>query len=383
MAIEQIVGCTPWRLLQPRPFTDYEWGVVHTCIAGQASGRLQPAEFFGSQAETMALVTAIRQQSCAAWKGTAFGPAPAVDTRWFKALATWYWGLPLAQRATVPGQIMSGLLCGQATPWAMPIVTGKGPGEYAPQLSDFPAVDACSDSRKRTMYAPMTGREMMNLFKLLDPQHQLPPQLVQIAAMAPAMFLDRDFIVGIQLKPLDNLPGFLGTMGQWTQMPSATAVVDDVALIWAPGKGASVLNLISGGPIDMNAVAALITQMAPDLLGGLGAIPGLAQALPGLLQQYAGPLATVFGSTQQKPTPNFSPSPSPAPVGNKLADTPAPVLGSMRDPAPPLPAGSKIVDTGAPVGAEPPPGADSSPWPVIAAVGAAVVVAALVMRSRD
>jgi hypothetical protein len=307
MSLQDVVACAPFRLSKPRPVTEYEWGVIQTAMEETQIGNPNLARSSGYglpvvSVEVAALIAAIRARPCpgpSAWKYTAFGPAPAVDLRRYKCFAWWYFGLDVPARANALRDIATGAnelglhLCNEGVvnlDACPPSMRGAdGPGEYVFQTSRYPADQTpCAATRARTIYLPMTGRKALDLGKMLGATGQLPPEWLQMASLAPAAFMDREFLVGLQMKPNVDYATILAAVMRPGTTPGglvlmAPQVFEEVALIWAPGKGASMMSMLTGG-LDPVALLALLQQIMPDLLGEWGnALPGLMQQLPGLL----------------------------------------------------------------------------------------------------
>jgi hypothetical protein len=275
----------------------------------------------------------------------------------------------------------SGLLCGRGlaagyTVYQCPTVTGQiGRGqrdlwEGAPQngaLSAGVAVEQCAYVRSRISYTPMTGQEMLELFKSVG--GQLPPQLQAAAQLA--RFINRSFLLGVQVR--QSSPGLLGQMASTTDlMALAKGAIEEMALVWAPGKGASVMFLMDGA--DPAKLLALVAAMAPDMLGEI--IPGLTQVLPGLIPSPNDPFWSVIFGSGGKVLPR------------QLAGLGSAGLGQAAIPQPGTPpsTGVDVVDTpGAQLPGDSPPigelkvaGATVTTW--LFGAAAAVLVTALIVK---
>lgn len=357
MSLSEIVQCAPFRQNAPRPLSSYEWGVVQTAMA-RAMNQTQFG--VGNTTEPRDLVLAMQVQTCPAWKQSSFGPPPCVATFWYKCFAAWYAGFDPLSRMKIRADVAMGLLCQPNAPWAGCTPAARGAGmadvwEGGPQQVDGSigvggALEYCASYRDRTVYAPVRGRELVKIFQQLGPGG-VPPGLVQMAEAAPALFLDRDFLLGVQAKK--HIPPEV-LLGQASPVGLALQVLEDVALIWGPGQGASVLDFFKG-PIDPQKLAGLLGALSPDLLGAAVA------AAPAVLQQY-GPLMTgLLGAAGQilggggfkgfgsyggfgAVHPGLAQPGTPSNTGIRLLDVPVSGLG--KEPAPPLPPGTKTVGIG-------------------------------------
>jgi hypothetical protein len=305
VSLAEVVGCAPFRLSAPRALTPYEWAVVETALGRAMS---QKAFGLGTSGEPRQLVLAMQMQQCPAWKTSLFGPPPSVATYWYKCFATWYAGFDPMTRAKIRADIGGGLLCSSnGAPWAncTPESRGAGPAdlwEGGPQIVEpamgYPSNEGCALLRDRTMYTPVRGKDLVKMLQFLGPAGQLPPGLLQMAQAAPALFLDKDFLLGVQAKK-DISAAVLGG-GLAPDLPGlALQTLEEVALIWAPGQGASLLDFFSG-KIDAAKLMALLTKMSPDMLGTLASsLPGILQTLPGLAAQYGPAMGDIFGAATQ------------------------------------------------------------------------------------
>jgi len=361
MSLAEVVGCAPFRLTAPRALTPYEWAVVETALGRAMS---QKAFGLGTTDEPRQLRMAMQVQPCTAWKTSLFGPPPSVATYWYKCFATWYAGFDPVTRMKIRADVGGGLLCGSSgAPWASctPESRGAGPAdlwEGGPQIVEpamgFPSNEACALLRDRTMYTPVRGKDLVKMLQFLGPAGQLPPGLLQMAQAAPALFLDKDFLLGVQAKK-DISAAVLGG-GLAPDLPGlALQTLEEVALIWAPGQGASLLEFFSG-KIDAAKLMALLTKMSPDMLGTLASsLPGILQSLPGLAAQYGPSMGDIFGAaTQMIPqlltglqgfagaSSQGASQPGTRPTtGLTVIDQPGPALAGRT--APPLPAGTPTV----------------------------------------
>lgn len=295
-ALQDVIRCAPFRLPQPRPLTPFEWSVVRQAIL-DGFAAAQKLTLPG-QPEVEALVQAIRNQTaCPAWTTSSFGPAPAVAPYAYECLGAWYAQLDPASKARALSDIaFQGLLCHPQPPWAAcptsKSLLGRTAGdlwEGAPQRGQlFTGAEVCAWPRQRTAYVPMTGREMLALFRLAG--GQVPPEF-KAAEQVGEPFLDRTFLVGIMARPPGPIPGGSDLMSV------VHGLTEEIAVIWAPGRGASLMFLLDQ-PIDSARISALLATMLPDLLPEL--IPGVQGWLPGLLPKPDDPIwQTIFGTLGQ------------------------------------------------------------------------------------
>ncbi len=341
MASMDVVACAPFRLTAPRPLTPWEWRVVATAIETELSLRNLSAVADGPK-----LVAAIQNSPAASWRSSAYGPAPAVDTRLYAKLARWYASLAPSSRGSALADIANGsLLVGvQKNVWDTPaydvagdherwegsfqVVRGTAGGYAGPS-------SRCNVARGYTAYIPVSGRQLIEIVKRLQGGAALSSGFDPVLQAAPALFLDRSFLLGVVAKQSVDL-GTLAGSTSGTMAQAASALFHDVALIWAPQRGASLMPLLGG--LAPAAVSSLLLAMGADLAGGLGLpaeaqsvltdilrSPWLEQALPGLLQQYTG------GS-------NFGPS-SRFKSGFRVVDQTGDEL--EKAPPPPLPKGAR------------------------------------------
>lgn len=279
MSITEIIGCAPFRLTSPRPLTAYEWNLV-----GAAFLQSMPTP------QAIALAAAVSSQvACPGWKTSAFGPAPAVNLTWYRALGRWYGQLNAVSQTAALGDIGRGLLCGPNPPWAgfvdkTPTWEGDCQNADNSASSGVAGLEPCAPNRRRTFYTPVTGADVVAVAKMLAANPvpglpQIPPFIVSMIQQGqlPEDFLKRTFLLGFETAA----PG-----------EKAKAIIfSEVALIWAPGQGASVADLFRpDGTIDIAKLMALLQLLAPSIAPSL--IPGFMQSLPGmlpgLLQQIGG-----------------------------------------------------------------------------------------------
>lgn len=391
MSLADVVGCAPFRLTAPRTLTPYEWAVIETAL-GRAMDQKQFG--LGMSGEPHQVMLAMQAQTCPAWKTSLFGPGPAVATYWYKCFAAWYAGFDPMTRAKIRADIGGGLLCSTSgAQWASctPESRGAGPAdlwEGGPQTVEpsmgMPSTEPCAFFRDRTMYAPVRGNDLVKMLQFLGPAGQLPPGLLQMAQAAPSLFLDKDFLLGVQAKK-DISPTILASSPDMVGM--ALQALDEVALIWAPGQGASLMDFFKG-QIDPNKLIALLTKMSPDVLGTIAAgLPGLLQTLPGLATQYGPALGGIFGAATQMipqlmtglqgfagPSSQGASQPGTRPTtGLSVIDQTGKSLDGRA--APPLPAGTPTVSLST---------ADTSSllW-IAAAAAAAIALIVVVAKASD
>jgi hypothetical protein len=361
VALADIIHCAPFRLTTPRALSGYEWTVVRQALR---SGYAQAGVFAMTPAaraeiETL-LATLANQTACPGWRQSAFGPAPAVAPFAYECLGAWYARLDPASKARALADIAHGLLCQPNPPWAScPHARALGPRdlwEGAVQRGELaPGVEPCALPRQRISYVPMRGTELLALFRLAG--GQLPPQLAEAARFGGA-FLERDFLVGVEAKPPD--PAVLGQLARSVDLLAiARALVQDVALVWAPGKGASVRFLLDQ-PLDGSKIIALVTVMLPDLLPSM-----LPTLLPQLIPPPNDPLwGTLFGT-----------------LGQVLGPRPAPLRGfGQAEPGTPPTTGVAVIDRpGSELPTDPPPirGLKPTSSSFVIGIGAAVLAVGL------
>jgi len=276
MALAEIIACAPFRLPAPRPLTAYEWNIVGTTISKSAP-----------YADANALVGALQAQPCAAWKTSAFGPPPAVSTGAYEGLGRWYVSLDAPSRANAIAGITRGDLC-KPGPWQsfypqQPTWEGGVQNPDGSASSNVQGLEACARERQLATYVPTTGQDIVNVAKLVllaQPQlaNQVPPFIMGMIqnGQIPQDFLSRSFLFGIEFaKP-----------GEQTKVPFCS----EVALIWAPGQGASVADLFGPNGIDLAKLIVLLQAMAPSIAPSLipAILPNLGSIFPGLLQQIPG-----------------------------------------------------------------------------------------------
>lgn len=307
MTLQQVISCAPFRLAQPRNLTSFEWTVVEEAIARGYESVGVFARSAQASAQIRALVGAIAAQpQCPGWRTSAFGPAPAVAPLAYECFGAWFARLDAASQARALYDIgYAGLLCGRNLPAGYQLYScppagssyGIGRGdqwEGSPQNGTIytgAAVETCAYVRDRIVYTPVTGKEMIELFKAAGGQVQ--PQMAAAAQMA--TFINRSFLLGIQLR--QGSPALTTQAGSTTDLLAlAKMAIEEAALIWAPGKGGSVMFLVDGS--DPTKLLQLMAMMAPDLLNDV--LPGLPNLLPGLIPPAGDPFwSTVLGTATQ------------------------------------------------------------------------------------
>lgn len=288
MTTSEIVACAPWRLPQARPLTSYEWSVVYHAInrgAAASGGYSNDTNLIATQ-----VTGALRGQSyCPAWNTSLFGPAPAVATYAFECLGGWLRSLDPFGRTKALGDIAyGGLLCQANPPWQLCGAVRQGHAsmlwEGGLQQGSFNlapgTIEACAFPRARTAYVPLTGAQLLELVKSL--RGFLPPELEPLAALGLPLLQQRSFLVGFQMRqdPTELLRVLASPSPNMAAL--AKAAFEDVALVWAPQKGASILFLVDGA--DPAKIMALVQMILPDLIGTMG-VPDLTGLLGTVLQQ--------------------------------------------------------------------------------------------------
>jgi hypothetical protein len=308
MTLQQVVNCAPFRLAKPRYLTPYEWTVVESAIASGYESSGVFAMSAQSRAQIRALIGAISSQSsCPEWRTSAFGPAPAVAPYAYECLGAWFSRLdPASQARALYDIAYRGLLCGQGlaagyVAYSCPGVSeqiGRGKRdmwEGAPQngtIATGMAAEPCAYYRNRITYTPVKGKELLELFSTLG--GQIPAEMAAAAQMA--SFINRTFLLGVQLR--EGVPA-AQVANAADLLTVAKLAIEELALIWAPGKGASVLFLMDGA--DPAKMMQLLAAMAPDLLNEI--VPGLQSILPGLIPAAGDPFwgAILNTATQIMP----------------------------------------------------------------------------------
>lgn len=339
--LAEVINCAPWRLPQPRWLTPYEWTVVEGAVHGAILSARNALPDAQTQAMARTLTGAIATQAtCPAWKQSSFGPAPTVAVYNYGCLASWWATLDPASQAFSLADIGSGkLLCQPNPPWAQcPLSalsatwTPSVQSEYAIQRGAYgqPGVvaDSCAWTRSRTAYFPTTGQGLIDLMRTVG-GGVLSPQLQQMAQLGGTVFANRSFVVGLEFRPQPDwskMPGTLGTMQDLQKL--ADAMLAEAALIWAPGQGISIRQMLVTGQVDPAQLTALMQGMMPGAIDDiLKSIPGFLQWLPGLMQGV--PPSNVMHRLDGSSSPN-APGTAPS-TGLAVVDNP----GTMQDTAPP------------------------------------------------
>jgi hypothetical protein len=249
--------------------------------------------------------------------------------------------------------------------------------EYAIQKGDpqrpGQAPDACWRTRMYTGYFPTTGAELLEIMRAIG-GGVLSPQLQKMAEIGGQVFANRSFLVGISLREqLDRskMPTDLATMAD--MMKLVDALVADMVLIWAPGQGVSVHDMIITGQIDPATMQALVAGLMP------GGVEDLLGTLPGLLPTL---LPGLFPGTQ-----GFGASVTPE---NIAAYATSHMAVSRSAPGEPLATGLAITDQqgsslpkAAPDGVDPvDPAGISGPGGIYLALGALALGVGLYIQGR-
>lgn len=297
MSIVDVITCAPFRLTSARALTSYEWTVVDAALAqgGQDAG---VALLSPQSPKVQALRSAIQAAPQASrWQTSMFGPSPAVAPYAYRCLGGWYFGLDAASQGRALVDIAAaGLLTRPNPPWASCATArqymGTGPAdlwEGSVQKGYWQrGVEGCAGPRQYIGYVPMTGQEMLTLFRGLG--GKVPTELQQAEQYGKA-FLDRTFLLGIEAASAPKLQEVANTSDP---LALARRLVHEMAIIWAPNRGASIRFLLEP-PVDASRVNGLIVQMMPDLLGDV--LPG---SLPGLLPPAGDPIwGQILGTAQQ------------------------------------------------------------------------------------
>jgi len=191
-----------------------------------------------------------------------------------------------------------------------------------------PNAEPCAAIRNRTVYHPLTGQEMLNLFGKLT-GGQLGPTLAQAANYSGPIFRDRSFLIGIQLRKGDQ--DLINRLAAAQDMLQAIdAAVEEAAIIWAPGRGTSIRQMLVTGQIDQAALLTMINELMPKTIQDwTNVIPGLGQSVPQLLNQTQDIWAPF---AQQFLGGSVGSSPGAQPVGMAVTDD----VGSSLPPQNPL-----------------------------------------------
>jgi hypothetical protein len=350
--LQDIINCCPWRLKQPRMLTPYEWTVVERTIESAivtTKGGLYGAQ---SRAAAHALTVAISSQNQApAWKQSAFGPAPAVAAYQYGCLGAWWGSLDYASQARVIADIYgTDLLRRDTPPWSSCKRTAYDidwkpelQTEYQIQKGAYGepgvVVDPCAWSRLSTAYLPVTGKQMIDIMKLVG-GGIIDPQLQQMINVGGSLFSNRTFIIGYEFSTqpsLSQIPSSMNT--QQDLLKVLDAMLAEVALIWSPGQGMSIRQMLMTGKIDPVQLQRLMAALAPEALNEWWKqIPNLLPALTPLLGG-AQPMH-VMGNLDVKQS--FSDPSTPPTTGLKVVDE----VGDAQDTTPPSEGASRSTVTG-------------------------------------
>jgi hypothetical protein len=296
MTAQEVINCAPWRLSQPRPLTPYEWTVVENAIhEGVVSAAKVPSTTTkqASVALTMAIST---QRACPTWTHSAFGPAPAVSTYAYGCLGSWWGALDPLSQGRVITDISGGLLCHQPVPWAHCPLGQRGTSwspvsrsEYGAQrgiLAPGAPAAPCVITRQRTVYTPLTGKELNELMRVLG-GGVVPAELSQLMRSGGQLFANTSFLVGWQLRSNVNIGALQSLATPQDLLKLLDAALEEVVVVTAPGKGVSIRQMVVTGTVDPAKLIAILQQIDPSAWGDLMQnLPGwLQQQLPGLLQQ--------------------------------------------------------------------------------------------------
>lgn len=327
-----------------RPLSQWEWRVVATALETALLLTNLDARF-----DAPKIVGAIQQSPAVAWKTTQYGPSPAVSTKLYAKLARWYAKLNQVGRNNALQDIANGsLLTTKRSLWdtvetsnfseqdawegSMQIVS-----QSSSNLAPYPASE-CEAIRAEVGYLPVTGEQALKAIRYLQGGAALSDAMQPLLQAAPALFLQRTFLLGVRMKTGVNLAGLLGSM---VSLQSASSLFHDVVLVWAPGRGTSLLPYIQAG-VSPASVAGLMTTMGADIIGaelgqtmpGMQSVlssilmsPEIQNALPGLVEQYLG--GNLFGPASRKTS------------GYQVVDKHKEELEKRPDP--PLPKGASTV----------------------------------------
>jgi hypothetical protein len=338
-ALQDVINCCPWRLEQPRWLTPYEWTVVERVIENSIVDVKNVGPHTQPMARTLTMAISTQNQA-PAWKQSVFGPAPAVAAYQYGCLGAWWAALDYASQMRAVADIHgTDLLRRDNPPWTScprsPYDKDWKPDtqtEYQIQKGAYGipgvTVDPCAYWRQYTAYLPLTGQEMIDIMKTVG-GGVISPQLQQMINVGGAVFANRTFIIGYEFRPTpdyNKMPSSLDTLQDLLKVMDA--MVAEVALIWAPGKGMSIRDMAVTGKIDPAALQQLMTALAPEALNEWWKqVPNL---LPGL-----GPL--LGGSQPMQVTDrlnvsrNFADPSTPPTTGLKVVDE----VGDAQDDTPP------------------------------------------------
>lgn len=340
-ALQDIINCCPWRLKQPRGLTIYEWTVVERTIEDAIASARNTTYSTETRAMARALTVALSTQNQApAWKTSAFGPPPAVAAFQYGCLGAWFGKMdPISQARIIADMHGTDLLRRESPPWAecplSAIDVHWMPGiqsEYQVQKGRYgePGVlaDPCAWWRLQTGYIPTTGAQMIEIMRAVG-GGVLSPELQQMINMGGTIFANRTFIIGFEFRrtpDYSKIPTSFGTMQDLQKV--VDAMVADVALIWAPGQGMSIRNMVVTGNIDPAQLTQLILGTAPGLVNDLlNQVPNLLPALGTLL----GGSQPMNVTSQLDVKHSFADPSTPPTTGLKVVDE----VGDAQDPSPP------------------------------------------------
>jgi hypothetical protein len=284
-----------------------------------------------------------------------------------------------------------------------------------------PAVDDVTFTRQSTSYYESTGRNALELFKRIAGYGMFPvsPELQKMIQMAESPlgreYVDRSYILGIALQTDPNAlqaamrvilsPAFLGDMvtvapaylafaqtgnpasisgdaiarlKYWGQQ-LAPLIIQDVTLSWGPGKGASVMPVLTGAQ-DPMALVGIITGCGANV----GSLFSQASGLPDWMVNMGKSMMCKGGATS-----GFGADLAQGPV---LLSRPWQSIVAENAPAPPLPSGIKVIDVqgqavarlkaaeaGASQGQD-----DNTKWWIVGGVSLAALIGLLAFRkARD
>lgn len=347
MALQDIINCCPWRLAQPRALTPYEWTVVEKTI--EAAIVAVRRTLYGGESKAMAraLTTALRTQTQApGWKQSSFGPPPAVAAYQYGCLGSWWGSLdPVSQARSLTDMQTTDLLRRQRPPWSACPLTAIDiewkPGiqsEYQIQRGDYSqsVANRCAWIRLRTAYVPVTGREMIEIMKLVG-SGTLDPQMQQMVQVGGTVFANRTFIIGFEFRQSPDRNKMPNTMGSMADLQKVLdAMVEDVALIWAPQQGMSIRDTMVTGQLDPAQLQRLIQALAPEAVDDLW--QQLPAMIPGLLGMIGGTRPMNVTSRLDAAPRNFASPSTPPTTGLRVVDE----VGGAQDATPPTtqPSGS-------------------------------------------
>jgi hypothetical protein len=186
---------------------------------------------------------------------------------------------------------------------------------------------------------PVTGKQMIDIMKLVG-GGIIDPQLQQMINVGGSLFSNRTFIIGYEFSTqpsLSQIPSSMNT--QQDLLKVLDAMLAEVALIWSPGQGMSIRQMLMTGKIDPVQLQRLMAALAPEALNEWWKqIPNLLPALTPLLGG-AQPMH-VMGNLDVKQS--FSDPSTPPTTGLKVVDE----VGDAQDTTPPSEGASKSTVTG-------------------------------------